>query len=85
MKLPTITQLAREQARFTHFEDGCLWYEVMWFETVDGIPEEHLFDFPVPVNDTDGGRFLPVDRGLYFMRWMRKHLAMLTAAVTETT
>lgn len=32
------------------------------------------FVFPVPISDTGDGVFSPVDKGIFFMRWIRKEL-----------
>lgn len=83
MKLPRITQLVREQAGFTHYEDGKLWYQVTWSQ--DDGSWGGIFDFPIPIDDAGGGKFLPIDRALTFMRWMRKHLEYLQSALEEGT
>lgn len=83
MKIPKIKQLIREQARFTHYEEGNLWYQVIW--TDDDGAWGGLFDFPIPVEDAATGRFLSSDRAMIFMRWMRKHIELLTKALTEST
>lgn len=117
MNLPTLTQLAREQATFARYEDGALWYRVYW-RGDDDI--SHPFEFPIPTdapdlssevtdavhdlayNDGDnvvdvrtriyaalteqamrgagGGKFLPEDRAITFLRWIRPHLERLKAA-----
>ena len=81
MKLPRITQLVRELAKFTHYEEGKLWYQVIW--TDDDGSWGGLFDFPIPVEDAATGRFLSNDRAMIFMRWMRKHLEFLNGALAE--
>jgi hypothetical protein len=81
MKLPRITQLVREQAKFTHYEEGNLWYQVGWNEddgTLGGF-----FDFPIPVEDASTGKFLSSDRAMFFMRWIRRHLEYLQGALAE--
>lgn len=87
MKLPEIKRLVREQAKFIHFEDGNLWYQICYStgeraKDVDGdeydVPA--IFEFPVPVSDTTGARFLRSDKGIFFMRWIRKYLEVLTEA-----
>lgn len=35
---------------------------------------ENGFVFPVPISDTGDGVFLPEDKGMFFMRWIRKEL-----------
>lgn len=79
MKLPKIKQLVREQAKFTHYEEGKLWYQIIW--TDDDGSWGGLFDFPIPVDDAATGKFLSSDRGMILMRWIRKHLEYLNAAV----
>ena len=50
MKLPTLTQLAREQATFARYEDGALWYRIYW-RGDDGLA--HPFEFPIPTDAPD--------------------------------
>ncbi len=54
---------------FTHYQAGNLWYRC-----------EDGFEFPVPIVDTDGACFKAADKGMYFMRWIRKHVALLEVA-----
>lgn len=81
MKLPRITQVAKGLAKFLRYQDGNLWYSVPWIE--DDNSASHDFEFPIPVDDAGGGEFLPVDKALTFMRWMRKHLEYLNGALAE--
>lgn len=93
MMLPRITQLMREQARFTHYEDGKLWYQILWNGEEDVTSEASgrvyqrqtvsIFDFPIPVDDAGGGKFLSSDRAIAFMRWIRRHLEYLNGALAE--
>jgi len=46
----------------------------LWYETGCG------FQFPVPIDDTGDAAFLPEDKAMLFMRWIRKHIAMLEEA-----
>lgn len=46
----------------------------LWYVCEDG------FEFAVPLTDTAGAEFKAEDKGLYFMRWIRKHMAMLDEA-----
>lgn len=54
---------------FICFKDSELWYRT-----------ECGFDFPVPISDTGTACFLAKDRAMLFMRYIRKHLAMLEEA-----
>lgn len=91
MKIPIdIKQLVREQAQFIHFEDGKLWYSITYSTGVrsidvcgDGYDVPAIFEFPVPIEETAGARFLRSDKGLFFMRWIRKHIEFLNAARVE--
>lgn len=75
MKIPAIKDVMREQAAFVKYEDGKLWYRIVW--------EDNIFDFPVPVNDAGGGEFGPAEKVLTLMRWVRKHIEYLNGAVEE--
>lgn len=57
---------------FTRFKEGDLWYRT-----------ECGFEFPVPVDDTGTATFLPEDRAMMFMRYIRKHIAFLEKAKIE--
>jgi hypothetical protein len=62
----TLATRVKGQVVFSHYQDQALWYK-----TEDG------WAFPVPISDTetgDGGsaRFNSVDKGIFFMRWIRK-------------
>jgi hypothetical protein len=41
------------------------------------------FEFPIPMHDTAGAEFKAEDKGMFFMRWIRKHMSMLEAAKAE--
>jgi hypothetical protein len=49
---------------FIEYRKGNLWYKV------DGTN----FEFPVPITDIGDGIFKNSDKGLLFMRYIRKHL-----------
>jgi hypothetical protein len=56
------------RVRFLYFTDQALWYE-----TIDS------WAFPVPVSDTGNEQgsapvFMAEDKGVIFMRWIRKHM-----------
>lgn len=51
---------------FTKYKQGHLYYQ-----TSTGL------EFPVPVEDTGEADFLASDKGIYFMRYIRKHLSNL--------
>lgn len=74
MNLPDIKDcvLGNKKVVFVYFADQALWYRC-----------ENGFEFPVPVDDTRGGTFLPEDRASQFMRWIRKHLEALKKAYEE--
>ncbi|ACK77999.1 hypothetical protein RU820_05600 [Acidithiobacillus ferrooxidans] len=70
----TIKDMVKDgkKVRFTHFKENTLWYET-----------ECGFSFPVPVEDTGTATFLPEDKAMLFMRYIRKHIAFLEDAKTE--
>src|ERR1700758_871167 len=83
MNLPNLKDLVKDAVvTFSHFQYGKLWYDVRpnrgsGAGLYEG--ESPLFTFPVPVDDTGDGRFLAEDKGLLFMRYIRKHLDDLKA------
>lgn len=50
----------------------------LWYATDCG------FEFPVPINDTGDADFLATDRAMLFMRYIRKHLAVIEQGRQET-
>jgi hypothetical protein len=57
---------------FSHYRKGNLWY----------VTDKGL-EFPVPIEDTGDAEFKIVDKGLYFMRWIRKHIESIELARAE--
>ena len=55
-----------KKVKFLFYKDNELWYQT-----------ENGFEFPVPIDDTAGATFLPEDKALVFMRWIRRHLKYL--------
>ena len=53
------------QVEFQFYKDGNLWYKVKEFE------------FPVPISDIGNATFFAKDRGIMFMRYIRKHLELI--------
>lgn len=83
MKVPTVKQIVRNnQACFLKYQDGKLWYYVLYSED-DDYKKPRQFDFPIPVDDAGGGQFLSSDKAITFQRWIRKHIDYLNAAVAE--
>lgn len=62
----------QEHVTFTHFVNGELWYQ-----TASG------FAFPVPLADIGNATLLASDKATLFVRYIRKHLAMLEVAKTQ--
>lgn len=66
----SIKQMVKDKkVTFVHFRDNELWYVT-----------ECGFEFPVPLEDIGNATFLGVDKAIFFMRWIRKHLEMLEEA-----
>lgn len=63
----TLTEMVKDKSvNFEYYRKGELWYR-----TQDG------FLFPVPISDTGDGTFLSSDKATLFMRYIRKHLAVI--------
>ena len=64
--------------RFVFYRKGELWYEVIRdVPSPDGLTRSVLMSFPVPISDTGDGTFLPEDKAITYMRWIRKQLEEL--------
>jgi hypothetical protein len=61
--------VSNQKVRFSFYRDGQLWYET-----------ECGFRFPVPIEDAGTATFLAEDRAILFMRYIRKHLAVVDEA-----
>ncbi len=61
-----------KKVHFSFYRD-----ETLWYETDCG------FMFPVPISDIGNATFSAEDKALLFMRYIRKHLAMLKKAREE--
>ena len=61
-----------QKVRFCYYRDRELWYTT-----------ECGFEFPVPVDDTGTGIFKAEDRAILFMRWLRRHMALIEQARRE--
>lgn len=58
-----IKEFIKGKVKFMFYRDGNLWYR-----TANG------FVFPVPTSDIGNATFLDEDKGIFFMRYIRKHL-----------
>lgn len=58
-----------KQVTFSFYKGKELWYST-----------ECGFEFPVPIEDAGDATFLAKDKAMLFMRYIRKHLAMLEEA-----
>ncbi len=86
MRIPTIKELMHEQARFVKYENKKLWYQILYTEAAGGKQTNgtpHIFDFPIDIYDAGGGEFGSSERAITLMRWIRKHIELLTEAVAH--
>jgi hypothetical protein len=86
MRVPTIKDLMREQAKFTHYEGGNLWYQILYTEggAYSGGGNTHLFDFPVDITLSDAaGKFESNMKAVNLMRWIRRHIDYLNKIIDE--
>lgn len=69
-----IKELVKGNVYFVCYRKGNLWYEAGRHLT--GPPVE----FPVPIEDIGDGVFCHVEKGIYLMRYIRKHLELIANA-----
>jgi len=65
-----LKKLIKGDVTFLYYSDGALWYN-----TSDGS-----LIFPVPIDDIGTATFKNRDRGILFMRYIRKYLESINAA-----
>lgn len=66
--MPTITELVKgKSVKFLYYRQGNLMYQ-----TEDG------FEFPVPISDTNDATFPNTEKAVFFMRWIRKQLDLVS-------
>lgn len=58
----TLKKRITGQVDLSHYQDGNLYYRC-----------EDGFEFPVPVSQCGSARFLNKDKGILFMKWIKKH------------
>jgi len=68
----SIKEYVAGPVKFKRYHKGNLWYVT-----------ENGFEFPVPVEDTGDAEFLSMDKGMLYMRWIRKHLDVVEKAKQE--
>lgn len=78
MKLPTIKQIMREDSILTKYEDGKLWYHTSW---LDEDRNYNPFEYPIDTRGEDAaGTFNRHEKNIALLRWIRKHIELLTKA-----
>ena len=65
-----LKELVKGDVKFVYARDGALWYRAE-----DGTLAG--FVFPVPFQEVAGATFRHRDRGIIFMRWIRRYLELL--------
>jgi hypothetical protein len=63
-----LKDLVKGNVYFVEYRKGNLWYQA-GRHTLGGT-----FMFPVPIEDTGDATFMSIDKGILFMRYIRKHL-----------
>lgn len=64
------------QVKFLRFVNNEAKQE-LWYKCDDG------FEFPIALSDTVGAEFKAEDKGMFFMRWIRKHMSLIIEAKAE--
>lgn len=79
-----ITEMVKGTAEFEYYRDGNLWYSVTYIDTSKAYDPSHEYEdhpeskfiFPVPISDIGNATFNRSDKGILFMRYIRKHIAL---------
>lgn len=67
---PTVKDCVSGRVYFLRYQSRELWYVC-----------DNGFIFPVPIDDTGDAAFYVEDKGIMFMRWIRRHLEVIRLAV----
>lgn len=65
--MSSLKERVSSTVEFIHYQDGNLIYRCTY----------DLFEFPVPIADCGSARFLNVDRGMIFMKWIKRQMKLL--------
>lgn len=57
----------KNSVKFLEYRHGNLWYMAK-------DNNDKVITFPVPIEDIGDATFMDVDKGIYFMRWIRQHM-----------
>lgn len=68
-----LKDLVKGNVYFVEYRKGNLWYEAGRHTT------DKPFAFPVPIEDVGDATFLACDKGLLFMRYIRKHIETINS------
>lgn len=68
----TLKDRIKGTVRFKYYRENELWYVA-----------EDGFEFPVPTADAGMAVFQAEDKGILFMRWIRKHMAVVDSWKAE--
>ena len=71
-----LIDMVQGNATFIKYFDGDLWYSISFYDSE--ADENDTFQFPVPVSDLGNATMLPEDKALYLLRYIRKHIAVIT-------
>lgn len=69
-----IKEYIKGECKFQFYKDSSLWYLT-----------ENNFLFPVPIQDIGNATFYYTDKGILFMRYIRKYLEFLNYSKTTLT
>ncbi len=70
----TIKDMVKDKkVTFLYYRENELWYTT-----------ECGFEFPVPIDDVGTAYMNAQDKAILFMRWIRKHLALIDDAKSES-
>lgn len=84
VNVPTPVQIAKGHARFLEYNQGTLYYELIYVpEEGPGAGHQHTMKFPIPVGDAGDGAFVQLMKGVHVLRWARKHAEFIKKAYEE--
>lgn len=72
-----LKELVKERVYFNSYRQGHFYYRVAHTDhdpIEEGIGLTYWYEFPVPLDDIGTATMLAEDKGILFMRWIRKSI-----------
>ena len=81
--IPTKVQIAKGVAQFDSYQNGVLYYNLIYFVDEAAQKTDAIIRVPIPLDDVGTGEFFPEMKGMYILRWVNKYIDLIKKAEEE--